>query len=80
MDVDFGLPTWTITWFKIDLEEKVGVEFFSDVYCRTWCKHTVMVRVLAEMTLHKVFLCKIGIWKSLNHPNVLKLFGAHKII
>ena len=30
-DADLGLPSWTITWFKIDLEEKVGVEFFSDV-------------------------------------------------
>ena len=30
-DVDLGLLSWTITQFEIDLEEKVGVEFFSDV-------------------------------------------------
>ena len=30
-DVDLGLPSWMITRFEIDLEERVSVEFFSDV-------------------------------------------------
>ena len=30
-DADLSLLSWTITWFEIDLEEKVGVEFFSDI-------------------------------------------------
>ena len=75
-DADLGLPSWTITRFEIDLEEKVGVGFFSDVYRGTWRNHTVAVKVLADTTPRKVFLREVGIWKSLYHPNVLKLFGA----
>ena len=30
-DADLSLLSWTITRFEIDLEEKVSVEFFSDV-------------------------------------------------
>jgi abelson tyrosine-protein kinase 1 len=73
---DLGLPSWTITRFEIDLEERVGVGFFSDVYRGTWRQHTVAVKVLTEMTPRKIFLREVGIWKSLHHPNVLELFGA----
>ena len=75
-DADIGLPSWTITRFEIDLEEKVGVGFFSDVHRGRWRSHTVAVKVLAETTPHKLFLREVGIWKSLYHPNVLELFGA----
>ncbi|KAF8257566.1 kinase-like domain-containing protein [Lactarius quietus] len=73
---DLGLPSWTITRFEIDREAKVGVGFFSDVYRGTWRNHTVAIKVLAETTPQKIFLREVGIWKSLDHPNVLKLFGA----
>ncbi|KAF8268212.1 kinase-like domain-containing protein, partial [Lactarius quietus] len=73
---DLGLPSWTITRFEVDLEEKVGIGFFSEVYRGTWRKHTVAVKVLAETTLRKIFLREVNIWKSLYHPNVLELFGA----
>ena len=73
---DIGLPSWTITRFEIDLDEKVGVGFFSDVYRGTWREHTVAVKLLAETTPAKIFLREVGIWKSLSHPNVLELFGA----
>jgi abelson tyrosine-protein kinase 1 len=73
---DLGLPSWTITRFEIDLEERVGVGFFSDVYRGTWREHTVAVQVLTETTPRKIFLREVGIWKSLYHPNVLELFGA----
>jgi abelson tyrosine-protein kinase 1 len=73
---DLGLPSWTITRFEIDLEAKVGVGFFSDVYRGTWRKHTVAVKVLSDTTPRKIFLREVGIWKSLYHPNVLELFGA----
>ena len=75
-DTDLGLPSWTITRFEIDLEEKVGVGFFSDVHRGTWRGQAVAVKVLAETTPRKVFLREVGIWKSLYHPNVLKLHGA----
>lgn len=73
---DLGLPSWTITRFEVDLGERVGFGSFSDVYCGTWRKHTVAVKVLAETTPRKLFLREIQIWKSLYHPNVLELFGA----
>ena len=71
-----GLPSWTITRFEIDLEEKLGIGFFSDVYRGTWGKHTVAIKVLSETTPRKIFLREVEIWKSLYHPNVLELFGA----
>ncbi|KAH9008297.1 kinase-like domain-containing protein, partial [Lactarius deliciosus] len=73
---DLFLPSWTITWYEIDLEAKVGVGFFSDVYRGTWLKRTVAVKVLAETTPRKIFVHEVEIWKSLYHPNVLELFGA----
>ena len=74
--VDLGLPSWTITRFEIDLEAKIGVGYFSDVYRGTWRNHTVAVKVLSETTPRKIFLREVGIWKTLYHPNVLELFGA----
>ena len=71
-----GLPSWTITWFEVDLKEKVGLGCFSDVYRGTWRKRTVAIKVLAETTPRKMFLREVNIWKSLYHPNVLELFGA----
>ncbi|KAI0295165.1 hypothetical protein B0F90DRAFT_1752414 [Multifurca ochricompacta] len=71
-----GLPSWTITRYEVDLEAKVGVGFFSDVYRGTWRGHTVAVKVLAETTPPKIFVHEVEIWKRLCHPNVLELLGA----
>ena len=73
---DLGLPSWTITWFEVDLEAKVGFGAFSDVYRGKWREHTVAVKVLAETTPRNIFLREVKIWKSLYHSNVLELFGA----
>jgi abelson tyrosine-protein kinase 1 len=73
---DLGLPSWTITRYEIDLEAKVGLGFFSDVYRGTWRGHTVAIKVLAETTPRKIFVHEVEIWKSLCHRNVLELLGA----
>jgi abelson tyrosine-protein kinase 1 len=73
---DLGLPSWTITWLEIDLEKQVGFGSFSDVFRGTWRKHTVAIKVLDKTTPPKIFLREVKIWKSLYHPNVLKIFGA----
>ncbi|KAJ3927538.1 MAG: hypothetical protein NXY57DRAFT_1105715 [Lentinula lateritia] len=65
------LPSWTITRYEIDREEKIGVGFFSDVYKGTW-----PIKVLAETTPRSLFLRETAIWKKLSHPNVLELYGA----
>ena len=73
---DLGLPSWTITQFEVELEEKVGFGFFSEVFRGTWRKHTVAVKVLDKTAPRNTFLREVKIWKSLYHPNVLELFGA----
>ncbi|KAN0141932.1 Protein kinase-like domain containing protein [Lactarius tabidus] len=73
---DLVLPSWTITRFEIDLEAKVGIGFFSDVYRGTWRNQTVAIKVLSEVTPRKIFLQEVNIWKSLYHPNVHEFLGA----
>jgi abelson tyrosine-protein kinase 1 len=73
---DLGLPSWTITRYEVDLEAKIGLGFFSEVYRGTWRGHTVAIKVLAETTPPKIFVHEVKIWKKLYHPNVLELLGA----
>jgi len=72
---DLGLPSWTITWFEVDLGPRVGFGFFSEVFRGTWRKHTVAIKVLDKTAPRKTFLREMEIWKSLHHPNVLKLLA-----
>ncbi|KAL1938386.1 hypothetical protein VTO73DRAFT_11626 [Trametes versicolor] len=70
------LPSWTITRYEVDREEKIGLGFFSDVYKGTWRGRTVAIKVLAETTPRQLFVHEVSIWKTLQHPNVLELLGA----
>ena len=70
------MPSWTITRYEVELDEKIGIGFFSDVYKGRWRAHTVAIKVLAETTPRKLFVHEIGIWKKLEHPHVLELLGA----
>ncbi|EDR03117.1 uncharacterized protein LACBIDRAFT_238810 [Laccaria bicolor S238N-H82] len=74
--METNLPSWTITKYEVDRENKIGVGFFSDVYKGTWRGRTVAVKVLAETTPRKLFVREVEIWKNLRHPNVLQLCGA----
>ncbi|KAI8992697.1 hypothetical protein BD414DRAFT_481927 [Trametes punicea] len=71
-----GLPSWTITRYEVDREEKIGLGFWSDVYKGTWAGRTVAIKVLGETTPRKLFVHEVSIWKTLQHPNVLELLGA----
>ena len=73
---ELALPSWTITKWEVDREEKIGVGFFSDVYKGTWRGMAVAIKMLAPTTPRKLFIHEIEIWKNLSHPNVLELFGA----
>ena len=68
--MDLGLPSWTITRYEVDLEAKIGLGNFSEVYRGTWRQHTVTIKVLAETTPRKIFVHEVEIWKKLYHPNV----------
>lgn len=54
----------------------VGIGFFSDVYRGTWRGRTVAIKVLAESTPRDLFKHEVAIWARLQHPHVLKLYGA----
>ncbi|PPR04893.1 hypothetical protein CVT26_012713 [Gymnopilus dilepis] len=71
-----SVPSWTITKYEVDRDEKIGVGFFSDVYKGTWRGRTVAIKVLADTTPRRLFVREMGIWKSLRHANVLPLYGA----
>jgi abelson tyrosine-protein kinase 1/abelson tyrosine-protein kinase 2 len=75
-ETHLALPSWTITRYEVDLEAKIGLGFFSEVYRGTWHEHTVAIKVLAETTPRKLFVHEVEIWKKLYHPNVLELLGA----
>ncbi|KAK0432782.1 hypothetical protein EV421DRAFT_1457902 [Armillaria borealis] len=75
-EANLNLPSWTITRYEVDREQKIGLGFFSDVYRGTWRKQTVAIKVLAETTPRNLFIREVGIWKTLQHPNVLELYGA----
>lgn len=74
--VEMALPSWTITRYEVEAEQKIGIGFFSDVYKGTWRERTVAIKVLAETTPRKLFIHEATIWKELQHPNVLELLGA----
>ncbi|OSC98358.1 hypothetical protein PYCCODRAFT_1480695 [Trametes coccinea BRFM310] len=71
-----GLPSWTITRYEVDREEKIGLGFWSDVYRGWWKGRRVAIKVLAETTPRQLFVHEVSIWKTLQHPNVLELLGA----
>ncbi|KAK0472502.1 hypothetical protein IW261DRAFT_1343551, partial [Armillaria novae-zelandiae] len=75
-EANLNLPSWTITRYEVDREQKIGLGFFSDVYRGTWRKQTVAIKVLAETTPRNLFIREVGIWKTLKHANVLELYGA----
>ncbi|KAF8838960.1 hypothetical protein BDN67DRAFT_932949 [Paxillus ammoniavirescens] len=71
-----NLPNWTITRYEVDRTRKIGIGFFSDVYLGRWRAHTVAIKVLAPTTPRSLFVREINIWRSLEHPNILPLYGA----
>ncbi|KAF8957169.1 hypothetical protein BDZ97DRAFT_1707220 [Flammula alnicola] len=74
--VETAVPSWTITKYEVDRDDKIGVGFFSDVYKGMWRGRCVAIKVLAETTPRNLFVREIEIWKQLRHPNVLPLYGA----
>lgn len=62
--------------FEITLEQSIGLTHFSNVYKGAWKGRSVAIKVLSEVTPSAVFLREMNVWKSLDHPNVLPLYGA----
>ena len=62
--------------YEITIEHGIGFTHFSNVYKGTWKGRIVAIKVLSEVTPSAVFLRELNVWKSLDHPNVLQLYGA----
>ncbi|KAJ3980213.1 kinase-like domain-containing protein [Lentinula detonsa] len=80
---DTDLPSWSIgkrdsmlIRSDVTFQERIGRGFFSNVYKGTWRHRTIAIKVLEPTTHRDTFLSEINVWKSLNHPNILRLYGA----
>ena len=60
-EVAVPLPSWTITRYEVDREEKIGLGFWSDVYKGTWAGRTVAIKVLAETTPRRLFVHEVSV-------------------
>ncbi|KAG5352799.1 hypothetical protein C0989_000461, partial [Termitomyces sp. Mn162] len=65
--------------FEIDLGEIIGKGFFSTVYKGKWGTRIVAVKVLEVHTSKETFVDEVNLWKELDHPNVLQLYGASSV-
>ena len=62
--------------YEVELEERIGFGFSSDIYRGTWQGRTVAIKILANTTAPELFVREVKMWKTLRHPNVLELYGA----
>ncbi|KAF8415820.1 hypothetical protein L210DRAFT_2608514 [Boletus edulis BED1] len=74
------LPSWTITRYEVIRTRKIGAGFLSDVYLAHWRKLTVVAKVLAHSVSRETFVRYIETWNTLDHPNVLPLYGASSAV
>ena len=58
--VEVALPSWTITRYEVEREEKIGMGFFSDVYRGTWRDGVVAIKVLAPTTPKQLFVHEVS--------------------
>ncbi|KAF8900160.1 hypothetical protein CPB84DRAFT_1847410 [Gymnopilus junonius] len=66
----------THTRYEVEVKQRIGMGFFSEVFQGTWKGRTVAIKVLSEATPSDLFVREIKVWKNLDHPHVLKLYGA----
>ncbi|KAF9069442.1 kinase-like domain-containing protein [Rhodocollybia butyracea] len=71
-----NIPCRNVEKSDVALQELIGKGFFSNVYKGTWRHQTVAIKVLERSTKQEIFLSEVDVWKSLNHPRVLCLYGA----
>ncbi|EGZ13640.1 hypothetical protein PHYSODRAFT_406659, partial [Phytophthora sojae] len=80
-------PEWFIPWYEliIDKWSKLGSGGFGSVYQGTWLDSDVVVKLVGVKTqitpeqrakATTTFRREADIWFGLNHPHVIRLFGA----
>ncbi|KAF5391061.1 hypothetical protein D9757_003090 [Collybiopsis confluens] len=73
---DMDLPSLTLSKNDITFQELIGRGFFSNVFKGSWRHRIVAIKVLERATERDVFVSEIKAWKSLSHPNILRIYGA----
>ncbi|GMF34850.1 unnamed protein product [Phytophthora fragariaefolia] len=69
------LPQWFVPWHDVEVLEYLSSGSFGSVHRGKWFEATVAVKQLFQAD-KKDFIREVNVWFSLNHPNVIKLFGA----
>ncbi|KAG6614305.1 TKL protein kinase [Phytophthora cinnamomi] len=69
------LPKWFIPCYEVEVSSQISSGSFGSVHHGKWLNATVAVKCLFQSD-RKLFMREANIWFSLNHPNVVKLYGA----
>ncbi|OWZ00066.1 Serine/threonine protein kinase [Phytophthora megakarya] len=74
------LPEWFIPPHHVELGNHIADGSFGAVYHGTWLGTDVVVKLLltdqVDLTMRRQFRYEADLWFSLNHENVLKLYGV----
>ncbi|RLN51988.1 hypothetical protein BBJ28_00012981 [Nothophytophthora sp. Chile5] len=75
-----ALPSWFIPPYQVELGKHIAVGAFGSVYHGKWLGTDVVVKqVLADQKEREnwtQFRREVDLWFTLNHPNLIKLYGA----
>ncbi|OWZ23210.1 TKL protein kinase [Phytophthora megakarya] len=74
------IPKWFIPSYQVKLDERIGDGGFAFVNLGKWFGTDVVVKRLKPMTVdenaRKQFRREADLWFTLNHSNLIKLYGA----
>lgn len=83
-DDAIATPSWFIPLYdlKFRKEDCIGTGAFGEVYRGAWLSTPVVVKMMGyeddddSGNAQSIFLHELRVWYPLNHPHVVKLFGA----
>ncbi|KAJ8546710.1 hypothetical protein ON010_g11525 [Phytophthora cinnamomi] len=72
------LPRWFVPWHEIEVRDYISSGSFGSVHRGKWFAADVAVKQLFQADMGD-FVREVEVWFSLNHPNVIKIFGACRV-